>query len=445
MKQRTLLPAASVLLMLLFLSAAADEGFHATGGTPGPTPTVLLDFSDPPDFMLTLVLDEGSRRTREILFGTKVFEGRKASLFRFVRKFDADENGIRCVCYTYRSSDNPASEIHIMTEIQEVAQMNLEAMKIDRKPFCIVHVVNEAGSFPFPLNRKDAPQEERFRASGPVLFKKDGKHGYRDPTGMAVAIAPRFDHADPFANGRARVVVDGKNGYIDEKGKYIVEPSLGFSEAFGEAGVPDVAVVSRDGKKGLINRDGKFLAQPAYDAMGVNFSDGVIAVQSGDAWGYLRQDGKVIVPPQYSEVSSFSGGLGAVKDKAAWGYVNTEGSLVIKPRFQRANWFMEGLAGIQVESGKWGFIDRTGKLVIEAKFDGASGFTEGLSPVSEGTRWDGNSSSGGKWGYIDRGGKVVIDLKYDSAGWFHNGRAEVKLDERYGSVDKSGKFTENSR
>jgi hypothetical protein len=68
-------------------------------------------------------------------------------------------------------------------------------------------------------------------------------------------------------------------------------------------------------------------------------------------------------------------------------------------------------------------------------------FHEGLAAVSVGD----------KWGYIDKTGKFVINPQYDSALQFENGIAEVGLkvprkpdsimdDYQYGYIDRTGKY-----
>jgi hypothetical protein len=47
-----------------------------------------------------------------------------------------------------------------------------------------------------------------------------GKWGYIDRTGKYI-IKPRFDKADPFSNGLARVELDDTWGYINKTGKFV--------------------------------------------------------------------------------------------------------------------------------------------------------------------------------------------------------------------------------
>jgi hypothetical protein len=52
----------------------------------------------------------------------------------------------------------------------------------------------------------------------------NGRWGYIDRTG-GWKIMPRFSAAEPFYQGVARVEIDGKQGYIDKKGKFLFAPS----------------------------------------------------------------------------------------------------------------------------------------------------------------------------------------------------------------------------
>ncbi|MGH7823627.1 MAG: WG repeat-containing protein [Candidatus Binatia bacterium] len=47
---------------------------------------------------------------------------------------------------------------------------------------------------------------------------------------------------------------------------------------------------------------------------------------------------------------------------------------------------------------------------------------------------------GNKWGYIDKTGKYVIDLQFDYAGAFREGLAVVLVDGKEGYIDRAGRF-----
>ncbi|OPZ92615.1 MAG: KWG Leptospira [Firmicutes bacterium ADurb.Bin419] len=57
-------------------------------------------------------------------------------------------------------------------------------------------------------------------------------------------------------------------------------------------------------------------------------------------------------------------------------------------------------------------------------------FSEGLS-----CRYD-----NGKYGYIDESGNFIIDAKFDDGEEFKEGLAPVKLKEKWGFINKKGKY-----
>ena len=70
------------------------------------------------------------------------------------------------------------------------------------------------------------------------------------------------------------------------------------------------------------------------------------------------------------------------------------------------------------------------RLMIEPQFAYAGSFADGLAPVK----------GADKWGFIDRSGKFVIEPRFDDAGSFSDGLAQVKQAGKWGFIDRTGKF-----
>lgn len=148
-------------------------------------------------------------------------------------------------------------------------------------------------------------------------------------------------------------------------------------------------------------------------------------------YGFIDENGKVIVPPKYSFAENFSEGFaGAFKEDDRYVYVNAEGREVIQ-RDSCGKKFHDGYALAWFDDeGFWGFIDEKGNTVIEPQFDEeyTAGFREGLVDVCKNE----------KWGYIDKKGQVVIPFEYDWTYPFSEGFAIVKQKRKKFFIDRNG-------
>src|SRR4051812_41018992 len=62
---------------------------------------------------------------------------------------------------------------------------------------------------------------------------------------------------------RAAVKEEGKYGYIDESGSYVIDPKFDQAWSF----IRGSAVVKEKGLYGLIDQDGKYIVEPTYDSI----------------------------------------------------------------------------------------------------------------------------------------------------------------------------------
>jgi len=274
---------------------------------------------------------------------------------------------------------------------------------------------------------------------------------------------PHERDADPLY----RFIRGGKAGYIDRSGKVVIEPKFSFYGNGGgvfrgglmHTGVASGEYVDTSGKPAVTVADG---LESSWD-----FSEGLAAAldEKTKKWGYIDRTGEFAIRPRFEGhsggyVSSFSDGMARIKVADRYGFIDRTGEFVVPPTFLYAEDFHDGMARVVVEgpcsfSGdgpcpgfrilgggdadvrqsddfpacKYTFVDRRG-TVLEARFEWAKDFSEGLAAVTRGE----------KWGYIDKSGRFRIEPRFDIAQPFSEGLAQVTQGNRRGFIDRRGQF-----
>jgi WG repeat protein len=314
-----------------------------------------------------------------------------------------------------------------------------------------------------------APKPEHARLY-PITV--DGKFGFIDESGNVKFMLPEEVYTIfPFSGGLAvagkRVPnTNGRWGFIDENGKYVIEANFVMVKSFSEGLAAVVFKESENAYRtvGYIDRSGRIVIPPQFSGEDLSergFSEGLAAVKvykdGKTKWGYIDKSGKVVIEPQFPAAGPFSQGRAMVgiaepswSIDYKWGFIDTEGRWIAKPQYKSAGEFSEGLAPVLMND-KVGFIDLRGQMAIEPQFDpdggggcvafgrvGASRFSEGLAAVHLESRvW------GKEWGFIDQHGNWVIQPAFACAAPFSEGLALIGVREdegawRYGYIDKTG-------
>jgi len=229
-----------------------------------------------------------------------------------------------------------------------------------------------------------------------------------------VVIPPQFSTAWDFSEGLASVWArDGgvvQSGAIDRNGDLKIPLTFSLVRGFssGRAGAC-THVAAR--KCGYIDRKGRWLIEPVYDQVW-DFKDGFATVTLGKTDAVLN--------PKTGRVTTTE------NEKTA--YIDASGKILGNRFFDAAYGFSEGLGsvarGVEIEDRLWGFIDKSGNEVIPMKFgpgltSAIDQFRDGLAPALQGNWRE------GKYGYVDKSGKFVIPPSYSHAQSFHEGKAMV--------------------
>lgn len=93
-----------------------------------------------------------------------------------------------------------------------------------------------------------------------------------------------------------------------------------------------LASARRDGKDGFINHQGEFVIEPRFE-MVHSFSEGLAAAapESFNQWGFIGRDGVFVISPRFSWAWRFSGGFALVAQGRKTGYVDKQGNYIWNP------------------------------------------------------------------------------------------------------------------
>ncbi len=191
----------------------------------------------------------------------------------------------------------------------------------------------------------------------------------------------------PIASGYAPVSLDGMFGYMDTE-LQLQEVRYSKTYAFQEG----YALAQQDG--GLVLLDGNLqvvlscpFSSVVEDPYGFSSTYGVMVGNDNGLWSLYGPNGEALSSFSAEELRlpQEKNGLLAFRQDSLWGFVNQQGSVVIQPSFADAKSFSEGYAAVKI-GDKWGYIDETGTTVIDPVFDEAG-------PISkEGTAFVRNSA-----------------------------------------------------
>ena len=171
----------------------------------------------------------------------------------------------------------------------------------------------------------------------PVKDKGSKKFGYQAKDKSWV-IAPAFDKAQKFSDGRAVVTVDGLEGLIDESGAWLLRPEYNKIGKFDKLGLCELTV--KEGKSkyyGVADVSGRVVLPPECTSISISRQEALIMARryaqdgSGDHWGVYDTDGREIFAPQFESAPSWHNGAGVAKSSYSGlvGLINSSGDVLL--------------------------------------------------------------------------------------------------------------------
>lgn len=237
-----------------------------------------------------------------------------------------------------------------------------------------------------------------------------------------------------FFEGLAKQEKDGKWGFIDKTGKFVIANKYTMAEDFKEG----LAKVLKGNKFGYVDLQGKEVIPFIYDSA-LSFSEGLAAVGINGKYGFIDKTGKIVIPLEYDFTEPFANGEARVHKNRKMGTITKSGQLQISIQFDQINDRLQGYSIVE-QGKKMGIIDEHNQFVIPAIYDSLR-WPMHFSGMKTNQLLDTIIvSRNQKYGLLNLQGKEILAINYDEIGNFYNGLARVKQNNLYGMINQQGKL-----
>lgn len=282
-----------------------------------------------------------------------------------------NENNDIVIPYTYRGI-SPFIKANIGTEYYMVALV------------CIAPgqyiLINEKGE---KVTNQIFEDCQCFK-SNEAAVKLNGKWGFIDIKGDWI-IPPQYDDASD--NGVYNAVkVGNKWGYIDSENNWLLQPQLegelynNTLYYFIENDEKYILSLKKKGKY-YFKRENGFVFGPfedryEFDTFYYDSENPVAAVKKDGYWGYIDAQGNTIIPFEYNSINNpqaaYDSSIICVNKNGKYGYIDTEGNTIVAFIFDRADAICPatGIAKVGINNKyDYIYIEKTTDGYIKKIFD----------------------------------------------------------------------------
>lgn len=171
-------------------------------------------------------------------------------------------------------------------------------------------------------------------SQGLVPVKNNGKYSYYDE--FAKKAFGDFDYAGCFYNGKAAVKNNGVWYLINTDGEKVGDEykDIVLSES-GSYMSNDIMIAStKEGTYTIYNDKLEEKSNITCSEIGKSSNNGWIAFKDKNKWGFVDEDGNIVIEPKYDNAKSFNYGLAAVCSDGKWGFIDNNNEVVIDYQFK---------------------------------------------------------------------------------------------------------------
>lgn len=285
------------------------------------------------------------------------------------------------------------------------------------------------------------PFQSSFADTWPALSQgQSGLYGYVDEKGKYV-IQPQYEKAFPFNGGVARVMSDNQWVLINDRGKRITK------NAYHEIGEfrNGVAVVTlrettrqSSALNGLINDKGQEVIKPLYPFFTPDPNHNVFILGKDGAagkggrsqieFGVMNRKGEAVIPLRYTAIREQQFRVFAVKSgDDRWQAFNAAGQPLFNGSYSDIKDFDEELATVK-KDGRWGILHASGREVVKPNY----------RSIVKRSRHNYELTGFTQWKVVNQKKETVLSLEYEDVQPVSPQLYSYRLEEKKGLLSEKG-------
>ena len=167
-----------------------------------------------------------------------------------------------------------------------------------------------------------------------------------------------FDYAGSYSGGVAAVMKNGKWSLLNIEGEAITQEQFD-NIVLDERGVCCIkgVIIARIGELYyLYDNTGNLRSKNGYEEAKCAGLDGVIPIKEDGLWGFVNDNGEIIIEPQFLDAQTFSNGFAAVKNTLNWGYIDIDNNVVIDFQFSECTDFSSSGSAFAKSGDEWSVL-----------------------------------------------------------------------------------------
>lgn len=215
-------------------------------------------------------------------------------------------------------------------------------------------------------------------------------------------------------------------GYIDVRGKSVIEPRFVHARAFHDGRAAVARATKKGPKWGYIDAAGTAILPMKYDGV-TDYADGLASIGDRDrafvrpgpkggswdprfelAWGLVDAVGKKLLPARWRSPLVFRNGHSpGYEEPFVAGVIDRKGRFVGPARYRALHPFEAGAAGAHdPRTGRWGVVAPDGTWLLAPTLESLRPF---VGPLAHFTRRSSRTPGKSRYGYVDTRGEIVFE------------------------------------